>query len=149
MAEATINLNAKMSVEVQRSHVTECNLVGEKATIALPPNFDDHGCNKILAYAKKIAYGGLKAKDSYGIVPSFNSHAVSKEHLEIGCKLDQFEIIAYFLNDDGKNESRRPQLEKLVDNMAEEISRIVVKHRDTFSQSKYGYLLRYNESGGW
>ncbi len=148
MAVATINSNARIAVEVIRSPDTTPTLVGEKATITLPSYFDETGCNRIMAYAKKAAYIGLDAKDSYGIVPIWRSTNVSKDPSKAEYKLIEFELIAFYLNKDEKNEAKRPQLVKVVDEIAEEIRKIVVKHRDAFHPSDYGYLLRYSE-GGW
>lgn len=149
MAEATINSGARMAVEVIRSPDTTPTLVGEKATITLPSYFDDKGCDKIMEFAKRAAYIGLDAKDSYGIVPIWRSTNVSKDPSKAEYKLIEFELIAFYLNKDQKNEAKRPQLSKVVDEIAEEIRKIVVKHRDTFQPSDHGYLLRYGEGGGW
>ena len=149
MVATTINTSVRIAVEVTRSPDTTPTLVGEKATITLPSYFDETGCNKILDYAKSAAYIGLDAKDSYGIVPTWRSINVSKDPSKAEYKLVEFELIAFYLNKDEKNEAKRPQLVKVVDEIAEEIRKIVVKHRDALKISDCEYLLRYNEDGGW
>ena len=154
MTEATTKQAANTSVEVTRSGILSRNLVSEKARIALPRTFDMRACGEIEDYVGKMASKGLNAKDRYDILLVFEGRKPTRH--------DHVAVVASIATKNGETSVKNSRLEKIVDKMAEEISRIVASNvteitirqdaslaelKDVFPQSKDGYTPRFTGRG--